>query len=374
MSMQYRPFGKTGKMVSALGFGCMRLPTLDGPSGAQIDEEEAIRMIRHAIDEGLNYVDTAFMYHGGNSEGLVGKALRDGYRDKTWLATKSPFGGFRKPEDFDEHLSIQLERLQQDYVDFYMLHAACLQSWKEVALPFKLLDKLEKARADGKIRHIGFSFHDDYNAFQTIVDGYDGWDFCQIQLNYLDVENQAGIRGLEYAADKGLAVIIMEPLLGGKLANPPENVRRVLPPDKSPVELALDFLWNRPEVSLILSGMSTMQQVDDNLAYASRCAAGMLSESDLKVYTEAKKVFDTMARVPCTRCTYCMPCPFGVDIPGVFEAYNKSVLDMDGAKSLYAGLDGHADLCRACHKCERICPQHIAVSERMPEIQAFFAD
>ena len=152
------------------------------------------------------------------------------------------------------------------------------------------------------------------------------------------------------------------------------RARRVLPPDKSPVELALDFLWNRPEVSLILSGMSTMQQVDDNLAYASRSAAGMLSESDLKVYAEAKKVFDTMARVPCTRCTYCMPCPFGVDIPGVFEAYNKSVLDMDGAKSLYAGLDGHADLCRACRKCERICPQHIAVSERMPEIQAFFAD
>lgn len=370
--MPYRPFGQTGKMVSPLGFGCMRLPAFDGPCGADIDEKEAIRMIRHAIDNGVNYVDTAFMYHGNNSEGLVGKALKDGYREKTYLATKSPFGWFQKPDDFEQHLQIQMERLEVETIDFYMLHAANLDSWNNIALKFGLLEKLEKAKAEGKIRHIGFSFHDTYDAFQTIVDGYDSWDFCQIQLNYIDVVNQAGIKGLEYAASKGLGVIIMEPLLGGKLANPPENMRRTLPAEKSPVEWALDYLWNRPEVSLILSGMSSMEQVEDNLRYAAASSVGMLSQQELAMFEKAKEVYDTMARVPCTKCSYCMPCPFGVQIPSVFEAYNKSVLSMEEAKSMYDGLDGKASLCRACRKCEKHCPQHIPVSERMPEVEAFF--
>ncbi len=370
--MQYRSFGKTGETVSALGFGCMRLPTRVGAGGEEIDEEEAVRMLRHAIDRGLTYVDTAFMYHGGESEVLVGKALRDGYRQKTLLATKSPYFGFEKPEDFERHLDIQLERLQVDSVDFYLLHSVSLDSYNRVALPFRLLDKLEKARADGKIRHIGFSFHDDYPAFQTVVDSYDGWEFCQIQLNYIDVANQAGLRGLEYAASKGLGVVIMEPLLGGRLANPPANLRRVLPAEKPPVETALDFLWNRPEVSLILSGMSTMEQVEQNLQYASNASAGMLSEDDLAVYARAKEVYDTMARVPCTGCAYCMPCPFGVDIPGVFRAYNQSVLSMEEGRGQYEALEGRADLCRACHKCEKICPQHIEISGHMPDVAALF--
>ena len=370
--MQYRPFGKTGEQVSVLGYGCMRLPSLDIPFGGEkIDEAEAIRLIRYAIDQGVNYVDTAFMYHGGNSEGLVGKALKDGYRAKTLLATKSPFGGFTKPEDFDRHLAIQLERLGVDTIDFYLLHAASRNSWENVALKFGLLSKMEKAKAEGKIRHIGFSFHDDYDAFQEIVDAYD-WDFCQIQLNYIDVEHQAGLRGLEYAAAKGMGVIIMEPLLGGKLANPTDQVRKVLPADKTPVQAALDFLWNRPEVSLILSGMGTAQQLEDNLAYADDSRPGKLSEEELAAYTEAKRVYDTMARVPCTKCAYCMPCPFGVNIPGVFEAYNKSALSMEEAKALYDGLDGQAALCRKCRKCEKICPQHMEISRLMMEVSDFF--
>ena len=371
--MQYRLLGKTGERVSALGYGCMRLPSLDSPFGGEkIDEEKAIRLIRHAVDQGVNYLDTAFMYHGGNSETLVGKAIRDGYREKVFLASKSPFGGFQEPADFDRHLDIQLQRLGVDTIDFYLLHAASRNSWENVALKFDLLSKLEKAKAAGKIRHIGFSFHDDYDAFQEIVDAYD-WEFCQIQLNYIDVGHQAGLRGLEYAAAKGMGVIVMEPLLGGKLANPPENVRRVLPADKSPVQTALDFLWNRPEVSLILSGMGTMEQLEDNLAYAEASRPGKLSEAELAVYAQAKQVYDTMARVPCTKCAYCMPCPFGVNIPGVFEAYNKSVRSMEEAGKLYEGLGGRADSCRSCRKCERICPQHLEISRLMTEVSGFFS-
>ena len=224
------------------------------------------------------------------------------------------------------------------------------------------------------IRNIGFSFHDSHEAFLKILNGYDGWDFCQLQLNYIDVENQAGLRGLEEAAAKGLGVIVMEPLLGGKLANPAPGVRAVLPSSRTPVEWALDFLWDRPEVSLLLSGMNAMEQVSDNLAYAGRARPGMLTTEDRAMFRRAKTVYDTMALVPCTKCAYCMPCPFGVDIPGVFEAYNRTAVNMNEARDLYAGLEGHrADLCRACRRCERNCPQHIAISTTMKAIPPVFA-
>lgn len=312
--------------VSALGFGCMRLPTTDGdPNSGAFDETEAIRMIRHGINNGINYIDTAYYYHSGQSESLVGKALKDGYRGKTYLATKSPVFSLKKESDFERILEEQLARLQTDDIDFYLLHALNLDTWNNVVLKYDLLSKMEQAKAEGKIRHIGFSFHDSYEAFQTIVDGYGHWDFCQIQLNYIDITHQAGIKGLEYAASKGLGVVVMEPLLGGKLAAPTKTVAAELSPEKSPVEWALDFLWNRPEVSLLLSGMHTFQQVEDNLTYASRSSVGMLSEENLSMLARAKKVYDTMALVSCTKCSYCMPCPFGLDIPKIFEAYNGTV-------------------------------------------------
>lgn len=374
--MHYRTFGKTGFSPSALGFGMMRLPTTDGdPSSKRIDEEKAISMLRYAIDHGVNYVDTAYFYHDQASEGLVGKALRDGYREKVAVATKLPVYAMEKPEDFDRFLEEQLRRLQTDHIDFYLLHALSRNTWENIALKFDVMSKMEQAKREGKIRFIGFSFHDDYEAFQEIVDGYDHWDFCQIQLNYINIDYQAGLKGLEYAAGKGLGVVIMEPLLGGKLANPPKGLAKVLPPEKTPVEWSLDFLWNRPEVGVVLSGMGNMQQIEDNLRYASRANQGMLSQQDLEMLQEAKKVFDTMALVPCTKCAYCMPCPFGLDIPKTMEAYNTTACSgMEEAKKIYDQLERKPDQCRACHKCEKACPQHIPISSVMPEIAQAFSE
>lgn len=367
--MQYRKFGNMGITVSALGFGAMRLPTLETEEGKKvIDEAESIRIIRYAIDEGLNYLDTAYPYLDGQSEILCGKALRDGYREKVYLATKCPVWKLTCPEDFDKYLDEQLGKLQTDYIDFYLLHALDEERFENIVLKYHLIEKAEAAKAAGKIRHIGFSFHDNKDAFKKIVDGYDKWDFCQIQMNYIDVDNQATLEGMEYAAEKGLGVIIMEPLLGGKLALPEKHIAAALPDSRTPVEWALDFLWNRPEVSLLLSGMSDAVQVEQNLEYADRSAVGMLSEADVAMLADVKKLYDTMALVPCTKCRYCMPCPFGLDIPGIFEAYNKSAVSMKKARALYGELEVKADACRACRHCEKECPQHIAVSEKMKKV------
>lgn len=370
MTMQYRQFGRMAEQVSVLGFGAMRMPM----AGGEIDEPEAIRMIRRAIDGGVNYVDTAYFYHDGKSEGLVGKALKDGYREKAYVATKSPIVLHKCPEDFDRCLETQLERLDIGAIDFYLMHALDRNGWANVAVPFGLIDKMEKAKADGKIRHIGFSFHDDFDTFRRIIDSYDGWEFCQIQFNYINTDYQAGLQGLEYAASKGLGVIVMEPLLGGKLASPVPGVQRVLSEERGPVEWALDFVWDRPEVSLLLSGMSTMEQVEQNLDYASRAVPGMLTDPQRRMFADAKVAYDTMALVPCTKCAYCMPCPFGVEIPKVFEAYNRSaVVSPEEAAAAYAAVEGKAELCRACGKCARHCPQHIDIPGRMKEVAAKFA-
>ena len=371
--MKYRKFGNTGVEVSALGFGAMRLPVTDPSDAKSIDEETAIGMIRKAIDSGVNYVDTAYPYHGGMSEVLVGKALQDGYREKTMLATKLPVWMVEKEEDFDRYLNEQLEKLQTDHVDFYLLHALDKNRWKKVE-DCRLLERMKEAKADGRIRFAGFSFHDDLETFKMIVDAWE-WDFCQIQFNYINLEHQAGMEGLKYAASKGLGVVIMEPLLGGKLATPPVQVRKVLPDTKTPVEWALDFLWNLPEVGLMLSGMSTPQQVEENLVYADRSHVGMLSPDDIQMLAKAKNVFDTMAIVPCTKCAYCMPCPFGLDIPKTFEAYNQTaVKGVDKARELYDTLEKKADACRKCRRCEKECPQHIEISQIMTEITAVFSD
>ena len=226
--MQYRRFGKLDWRPSALGFGCMRLPTTDGnPMSGCVDESEAVRMIRHGIDNGINYVDTAYPYHTGKGELAVGKALADGYREKVMLATKSPVFLISRAEDFDRYLDEQLKKLQTDHFDFYLLHALDRQRWENIILKHRVLDRAEAALKDGRISQLGFSFHDNLSAFKHIIDGYDGWTFCQIQYNYMDTENQAGTVGLKYAASKGLAVVVMEPILGGRLANPPAEIRRM---------------------------------------------------------------------------------------------------------------------------------------------------
>jgi hypothetical protein len=368
--MQYREFGKTGIKVSALGFGTMRLPKLNEEA---VDIDRAVAMIRHAIDSGVNYIDTAYPYHNGESETIVGKALLDGYREKTYLATKCPVWKLEKPEDFDTYLDEQLHKLQTDHIDFYLLHALSRDRLEEKVKPFDLIKKMEKAREEGKIKYLGFSFHDSYDVFQEIIDYYDGWDFCQIQYNYIDLEHQAGVKGLKYAADKGLAVVVMEPLLGGRLANPADHMKKIFPEDRTPVEYALDFLWDQPEVSLLLSGMSDEKQVEDNLVYADRSSIGMATEADRKVYKEAKEVFDSMALVGCTGCRYCMPCPFGLEIPDIFSYYNMTAAHKEKeAKEGYEALAVKADGCRSCHHCEKECPQMIPVSEVMKSVSDLF--
>lgn len=366
--MRYRELGKTGVEVSVLGFGCMRFPVIDG-DGNKIDEEKSVEMIRHGIDNGINYLDTAFFYHGGNSERLVGKALKDGYRKLAYLATKLPLGEVKCEEDVERIFNEQLEKLDTDYIDFYLLHAVNNDSWENRVIKFDILPKLEKLKEQGKIKHLGFSFHDDLWVFKKIIDAYDGFEFCQIQFNYIDVDYQAGVEGLEYAASKGLGVIVMEPLLGGKLASPHEKVAAKLSDEKSPVEWALDFVWNIPGVSMLLSGMGSVQMVNDNIGYADKAVPGMLSEDNLAMLSEAKKAYDEMNLVPCTGCEYCMPCPEGVLIPKVFSAFNN--ITTGGrrlVKEIFPDIETNASLCKKCGKCVKACPQHIEIIETLRKV------
>lgn len=377
--MQYREFGKTGLKVSALGFGMMRLPLLDGSQGSfdrgtakEIDKEGSIRMLRHAIDNGLNYVDTAYNYLDGNSELITGEALQDGYREKVFLATKSPVWLYESEEDFDRLLDEQLRKLQTDHIDFYLLHSLHKERFEEKVLKFGTIEKMKAAKAAGKIRYMGFSFHDDLETFKRIVDAAD-WDFCQIQLNYVDVEYQAGIAGLEYAASKGLAVVIMEPLRGGSLVNVPEPVKAIFDKmGKTPVQAGLDFLWDRPEVSLLLSGMGSLEQVQENMGYAAASAVGKLSDQERAMMMQAKEERRKFFNIPCTACNYCSICPQQIAIPAIFKAMNRYGMgEESGGKRDYKTVAESAnvgDQCVGCKACEAICPQQIAISDWMPKI------
>jgi predicted aldo/keto reductase-like oxidoreductase len=380
--MQYRSFGKLDWKVSALGFGCMRFPTFDGDRlSSKIDEAEAVRMLRYAIDHGVNYVDTAYPYHGGQSEIVVGKALRDGYREKVKLATKLPVWLVESPADFDRLLNEQLTKLQTDHIDFYLLHALGHDRWQNIVLKHDLLGRAEAALADGRIRHLGFSFHDDYPAFEEIVNGSDLWSFCQIQYNYMDTENQAGLRGLKLAASKGLAVVVMEPLMGGRLADPPKDILEAMekfPVRRSPAEWALQWLWDQPEVSVILSGMSTMTQVEENLQSADRARSLCFTAAEQTLIAESKEKYAARIVIPCTKCSYCMPCPNGVNIPGNFDFFNYAHLfdDLQGARFKYGVFltEGQrSGACIACGVCEEKCPQKIEISQWMPKVTALLA-
>jgi hypothetical protein len=369
--MHYRRFGELDWKASALGFGCMRLPTENGKE--DIDEAQATEMLRYAIDNGVNYVDTAYPYHGGNSEPFVGRALQDGYREKVRVATKMPSWKIEGREDFDRYLNEQLERLQTEHVDFYLLHALREDSWHKLR-NLDVLDWAEGAIEDGRVGHLGFSFHDDYEVFKEIVDAYD-WTFCQIQYNYMDIENQAGTRGLKYAASRGLAVVIMEPLLGGKLVDPPESVQEIWnqsPTTRSPADWALQWLWHQPEVSVVLSGMSTMDHVVENVTSADRSRTGILTADELTIIERVREKYEELCPIPCTQCGYCMPCPNELDIPRNFEIYNQlAIYDADEwAQWAYDELaeEKRASSCIACLECEDKCPQAIPISDWMVHV------
>ncbi|MEZ7195166.1 aldo/keto reductase [Pseudodesulfovibrio karagichevae] len=378
--MLYRTMPKNGDKLSALGFGCMRLPMVDGV----IDEDRAIAQIRKAIDDGVTYLDTAWPYHDGKSEPLLGKALKDGYRDKVRIATKLPTWLIKSREDMDTYLNAQLERLGTDHIDYYLIHALSGPSWKTIeALGAK--DFLNKAVKDGRIVNPGFSFHGLSEDFQPIVDAYP-WVFCQIQYNFLDTDFQAGTKGLEYAASKGLGVVIMEPLRGGNLAlpKPPRAIADIwdlAETKRTPAEWALRWVWNHPEVTVVLSGMNDEEHIRQNLAVAAQAESDSLTRAELDLIRRAAATYRKLMQVGCTGCGYCLACPAGVQIPTCFDMFNK--LHMFGneaeARHMYnafaAGAvlqrePGFASQCVECGQCMEKCPQSIEIPEVLKRVAA----
>lgn len=355
-----------GKEIFPLGFGCMRFPKTDD----KVDVKETEKILKYAIDEGLTYLDTAYFYHEYKSEEILGDFLSNGYRDKVFLTTKSPLSMIKEEGDFERIFKEQMKKLKTDHFDLYMFHAVSDERWENTVKKFDLLSKMRKLKADGLVKNIGFSFHDNLSAFKKIIDEFPDCDACQIQLNYIDVNHQAGIEGLRYAAQRGIEVIIMEPLLGGKLANVTEDVISMLPNGKSPVQNALDFLWNMKEVSLILSGMSNMTQVKENLSFAKDSYIGKLSCDDLKAFENAKRAYDSHRPVSCTACRYCMPCPCGVDIPAVFDFCNRN-----SDETYFNALENYkkekitAEKCTNCGICLEKCPQKLPINSLMKEIK-----
>ena len=379
--MLYRKFGKTNKMVSILGFGCMRLPLLPGGDSTQIDESLSARLIRHAIDEGVNYIDTAYPYHGtgmssaGESEPVTGRILKDGYRQKVNLATKLPSWLIKTRGDMDRYLDEQLQRLQTDHIDFYLVHALNKSLWKNVE-DLGITSFLDLAIRDGRIKHAGFSFHDKGENFNRIVDSYD-WSFCQIQYNYLDEAFQAGRQGLAFAAQKGLGITIMEPLRGGKLAaNIPKNVQTAFDRAdhfRSPADWALSWVWSHPEASTLLSGMNTMEQVVENIGTANRATENRFTQNDMHVIEGVKAIFRGKIKVDCTSCAYCMPCPEGVNIPGCFDYFNN--FHMFGREENYHRFLKplqRASACTECGTCLDLCPQSLMIPELLKDVKDVF--
>ena len=396
--MKYRKMGSLNWDVSVLGFGAMRFPMIDQTI---VNEEEAIKMIRYAIDNGVNYIDTAYPYHNGESEVIVGKALKEGYRDKVYLTTKLPMWAVKNSEDFDKFLSEQIDRLQSN-PDIYLFHGLTKNRLEKIK-KLNLIEKMEDARERGLFKYIGFSFHDNFEVFKEIIDYYN-WDCCQIQYNYLDVEYQAGTKGVEYAGSKNIALIIMEPIRGGKLAiiedklDTKPELRTILDNSKTKRTLAnwaLQFVWNHPEVCVVLSGMSNMQQVKENIESANNSAINSLTKDELKTISKLRKTYDKYDLVPCTSCRYCLPCPNGVSITWIFRLLNelgywgeerkdrllffydrmaKTPEELEKRLLEEEEVEGAASLCIQCGECLEKCPQQIDIPDMMERVNGIFKE
>ncbi|MFC1887711.1 aldo/keto reductase [Candidatus Cloacimonadota bacterium] len=373
--MQYRKMGRSGAEVPILGFGAMRLPVLD-KNTKNIDKEKAEEMVLYALENGVNYIDTAYPYHGGESENWLGEFLsRKGLRDKIQLATKLPAWLINEEADFEKYFNEQLHKLQTDHFDFYLLHALNEKTWKKI-YDLNVLKWCEQKKAEGKIKYVGFSFHDQYKVFKKIVDAYDKWDFCQIQYNYMDTRYQAGKRGFEYASQKGLGIIVMEPLRGGQLAKkPPQEIDKLwkkFPTDRSYADGALQWLWNQENVAIILSGMSTMEHVKENIKSTEAAKAGSLTKKELDLFNKIRREYLKRSPIRCTSCSYCMPCPQGVAIPSVLGIYMMYAMydDPDRSKMAYNNFinpENRADNCTECGICETKCPQNIKILSWLKE-------
>jgi predicted aldo/keto reductase-like oxidoreductase len=375
--MLYREMGQTGEQLSILGYGCMRFPMRNG----KIDEARTEQQIVAAIEQGVNYFDTAFLYHDGKSEAVLGNILARGYRDKVKLATKLPVYLVNSRKDMDSIFATQLKRLKTDYVDFYLMHSLMsLAAWKRQK-QLGVVEFLSQARQAGKIRYIGFSYHGDQNDFKAIIDDYP-WDFCQIQYNFLDENYQAGKAGLDYAASQGLGVVVMEPLRGGNLAGRvPVEAQRIwdeADTKRSPAEWGLRWVWNHPEVTVVLSGMGEEAHIEENLRVAGTALPGALQPEEIALVDRVKAVYRKLMKVGCTGCRYCMPCPAGVDIPLCFSLYNSKYLfdrprqARDNYLIFTSGVNGgnpsYATLCKNCGKCEKACPQHLPIRRHLREV------
>ena len=381
--MLYRQLNKTGINLSILGFGCMRLPTIDHKP-EKIDYPKATQLLHYAIDHGVNYVDTAYFYHAavfgqrGESEPFVGEALSGGWRKKVHLATKMPLFQLRQKEQMDTFLEEQLVRLKTDYLDFYLLHGLNGETWDRMC-SLGVREFLDKKKAEGKFRFPAFSFHGNAEDFIRICDEYD-WTFAQIQYNYMDTNFQAGYKGLKYAADKNMGLVVMEPLKGGKLAQklPAEmmSVFNTTAIKRSPAEWALRFVWNEAGVSSLLSGMNSMEQVEENIRIANEGIQDSLVTDELLIYDVLRKTMGAKIKADCTDCRYCMPCSSGVDIPEVLAALNSASVWNDPNPWLtgYTQVKGKAGKCTECKECEEVCPQELPISTLMKEAVSLFRE
>lgn len=366
--LKTRNFEKLGITTKLLGFGCMRFPTKDG----KIDEEKALVMIDEAYNAGVNYYDTAYVYHNGESESFIGKALEKYPRDTYYIATKLPVWSLQTKEDVKRVIDEQFARLNKDVIDFYLLHSMQKKAWDK-ALEFEALKVIEEYRKAGKIKYVGFSFHDSYEVFEEIINYYD-WDFCQIQFNYVDTEIQAGYRGYDLAKSKGIPMVIMEPIKGGSLATLPKDVSapfRKAHPNWSDASWALRFVATHDNVKVILSGMSTLEQVKDNIKTFEDL--NELTQEDLNIVKDVANTIKLRTKNGCTGCKYCMPCPAGVDIPNNFSAWNlyykyESENAASWAIRQVKAQEGFASKCIKCGKCEAVCPQHLEIRKDLEKV------
>ncbi len=376
--MQYRRFGKLDYKPSALGFGTMRLPIV-GNDQANINQPEAVQLIRYAIDAGVNYIDSAYVYHDGSSEAVVGKALAGGYRKKVKIATKMPVFFVNSQSELDGILRTQMQRLNTDYIDFYLLHSLTKESWRK-AQRLKILPWAENQIRKSRIGYLGFSFHDELDVFKEIIDDYGGWSFCQIQYNYLDENFQAGKTGLKYAASKGLGVVVMEPLAGGLLAvNPPVDIQHEMQKAavrRSASDWGLQWVWNQPEVSLALSGMNTLAQVQENIESANHSAPNTLTQQDLAMLARVRELFHNCGYIGCTKCRYCARCPQSIDIPvtlaflNQYAAKRREPQAQEKIRQQYLEAvppEHRVNNCINCGQCEALCPQHLPVRKLLAE-------